>query len=366
MNCSNPSLLIDPATVFSSTSGDAKKPSAASSTNKTVVHVHPLVLLSILDHHTRRQEGAGRVIGTLLGQRSTDGNSSIIHVTNCFAVPHAEHGEEVAIGKDFNRQMLSLHARANRKDVVVGWYATALPPSEAEAADANIVLSGNADKNRYRCIADTSSLIHEFYAGEASATSNTVGSHGTTVDVDPIHLVVDTSLTFDTIGVKAYRSTPVSIRGEPFANLFHEIPVRMRSTDSERICIDKMIKGLSNVETRAEYKQENGNEHGEDDDADGVKSLQLSMERLLQLIETASNYVDSIVAGTTPMPYNADQIGRKLYDALASVPRVREEIFDAMFHDNLQDLLMVSYLSQLTKTQLVIAEKLNETLTLGV
>jgi hypothetical protein len=35
----------------------------------TCVVVHPLVLLSILDHHTRRQDGAGRVIGTLLGRR---------------------------------------------------------------------------------------------------------------------------------------------------------------------------------------------------------------------------------------------------------------------------------------------------------
>ena len=36
------------------------------------VVVHPLVLLSILDHHTRRQDGAGRVIGTLLGRRDGD------------------------------------------------------------------------------------------------------------------------------------------------------------------------------------------------------------------------------------------------------------------------------------------------------
>ena len=34
--------------------------------------VHPLVLLHVLDHHTRRQESGGRVIGTLLGRR--DGN----------------------------------------------------------------------------------------------------------------------------------------------------------------------------------------------------------------------------------------------------------------------------------------------------
>lgn len=36
------------------------------------VVVHPVVLLSILDHHTRRPDAAGRVIGTLLGRRDGD------------------------------------------------------------------------------------------------------------------------------------------------------------------------------------------------------------------------------------------------------------------------------------------------------
>jgi hypothetical protein len=38
----------------------------------STVFVHPIVLLSVLDHHNRRQEGAGRVIGTLLGKRDGD------------------------------------------------------------------------------------------------------------------------------------------------------------------------------------------------------------------------------------------------------------------------------------------------------
>ena len=33
------------------------------------VIVHPLVLLHVLDHHSRRAEVSGRVIGTLLGRR---------------------------------------------------------------------------------------------------------------------------------------------------------------------------------------------------------------------------------------------------------------------------------------------------------
>ena len=36
----------------------------------TIVHIHPAVLFSICDSHTRRGEGAMRVIGTLLGTRT--------------------------------------------------------------------------------------------------------------------------------------------------------------------------------------------------------------------------------------------------------------------------------------------------------
>lgn len=44
---------------------------AAGGNNDAVsqVIVHPLVLLHVLDHHTRRSDGSGRVIGTLLGRR---------------------------------------------------------------------------------------------------------------------------------------------------------------------------------------------------------------------------------------------------------------------------------------------------------
>lgn len=289
------------------------------------VVVHPLVLLSVLDHHTRRQEGAGRVIGTLLGRRDGDR----VEVTNCFAVPHAERGDEVAIGKDFNRQMLALHLRANRKETVVGWYATALP-DDAEGGEP----SG------YRCIADTSSLIHEFYAGEC--------------EDDPVHLVVDTSLQTDAVNLRAYRSTPVQVRGEPLANLFHEIGLAVRCSEAERISVDKMVKAQ-----RQQGEEEEKKDSPEVDDEDEAAALRASMERLAGMLETASAYVDGVVEGKTPPD---DAVGRKIEDALSAIPRIRPEVFDRMFNDSLQDLLMVTYLSNVARTQLTIAEKLNETL----
>lgn len=301
----------------------------------TVV-VHPLVLLSILDHHTRRQDSAGRVIGTLLGRR--DGDK--VEVTNCFAVPHAERGDEVAIGKDFNRQMLALHLRANRSETVVGWYATAFPSNGNDDND-----DSNATMET-RCLADTSSLIHEFYAGECEDT----------VMDSPVHLVVDTSLVEDTIGLKGFISSAVTLNGEPLANIFHEVRLLLKSSESERIVLDEMIRSLGGGGAK---KLEGEEKKDESAGEPSGGSLQVSMEKLLEMLETASDYVGKVVDGKLEAD---DAVGNQIADTLSTVPRIRPEVFDKMFNDSLQDLLMVSYLSNITRTQLTISEKLNSAL----
>jgi translation initiation factor 3 subunit F len=196
--------------------------------------------------------------------------------------------------------MLALHLRANRKEVVVGWYASCYGDQE---------------------IADTSSLIHEFYASEVEES-------------DPIHITVDTRLLEDSLKIRAYKSTPILVQGEPLANLFHEVRLSMESREEETICLDRMM----------------GSPQQED------ASLQVSIEKLLELLETASTYVNGVVDGSIPPDA---MLGRQIADTLAAVPRIRPEIFDKIFQDSLQDLLMVTYLSNITKTQLAIAEKLN-------
>lgn len=248
-----------------------------------------------------------------------------VEVTNCFAVPHAERGEEVAIGKDFNKQMLALYNRTNRKESVVGWYASAALPVEEGGVVSKV--STNND-----LILDTSSLIHEFYAGESD-------------EGDPIHLVVDTRLQQDALSIRAFRSTPVIVQGEPLANLFHEVRLSLHSTEPETICLNQMTKAQTGEEL-IDSKQDN-------------LALQVSMEKLHGLLDTALQYVDSVVEGKVqPDP----EVGRRIADTLASVPRVRPEVFDRLFNDSLQDMLMVTYLSNITRTQVAIAEKLNASL----
>lgn len=225
--------------------------------------------------------------------------------------------------------MLALYNRTSRKESVVGWYASAALPVE----EGGVVSKASTNND---LILDTSSLIHEFYAGESD-------------EGDPIHLVVDTRLQQDALSIRAFRSTPVIVQGEPLANLFHEVRLSMQSTEPETICLNQMAKAQAGEDILTK----------DDANKEDSLALQVSMEKLYGLLDSALQYVDSVVEGkVTPDP----EVGRQIADTLASVPRVRPEIFDRLFNDSLQDLLMVTYLSNITRTQLAIAEKLNASL----
>ena len=59
------------------------------------VHIHPVVLFTIVDSYERRQENSKRVIGTLLGSRE----KGVVEIRSAYAVPHNETEDEVRVSK---------------------------------------------------------------------------------------------------------------------------------------------------------------------------------------------------------------------------------------------------------------------------
>lgn len=55
-------------------------------------------------------------------------------------------------------------------------------------------------------------------------------------------------------------------------------------------------------------------------------------------------------------------IGRFLLKSASLLPKFEPEQLDKLFNNNVQDLLMVVYLANLTRTQIAVAEKLQKTL----
>ena len=74
------------------------------------------------------------------------------------------------------------------------------------------------------------------------------------------------------------------------------------------------------------------------------------------MLDAVIQYVEAVLDGTQE-PDNS--IGRAINNLMLSVPKMEEDQFDVMLNSNLKDLLMVVYLSQMTKTQLQLSEKLS-------
>ncbi|KAJ0395165.1 hypothetical protein P43SY_000463 [Pythium insidiosum] len=272
--------------------------------------VHPVVIFQILDRALRRSEEQDRVIGTLLGRIE----NGVAEITNSFAVPHLENGDEVAVGKDYHTQMYELHQRVNENEIIVGWYAT--------------TASGSALLDDYSC------LIHEFYGS---------------VCENPVHLVVDTSLRADQLNVSAFVSSPLELVDNAAVNQFKQIQVQQKVSEPEAIALNAMATS---------DKQESEDAREVTSLPSDLAALDEAMTRLYECLDGVSAFVGDVVDKKVP----ADaKLGREIADALASIPMIRADVFDQVFSAGLQDLLMVSYLSGLTQAQLSMAEKLINT-----
>lgn len=264
-----------------------------------VVRVHPVALLAIVDSFERRNEGALRVIGTLLGTHE----KGAVEITNCFCVPHNESEDEVALDLDFAKNMYELHKKVNPNELIVGWYAT------------------GSD------ITAQSVLIHEYYARETN---------------QPVHLTVDTTLQDERMSMKAYMSMAMGVPGKTVGTLFTPLSVGMVGYEAEHVGMNVIHKGKFNGKRSVECVSD-------------LEQVRNANKGIIEMLDCVSSYVDDVLNGKI----SADNaIGRNLLDLIHSVPQMDPAKFEEMLNSQMKDLLMVLYLSKLTQTQLILTDKL--------
>jgi len=263
------------------------------------VKVHPVVLFQIADAYERRDMEKYRVIGTLLG--SVDKQS--VEITSCYCVPHKDYEERVDVDVVYNQDMLELNKKVAPGESLVGWFTTG---SE---------------------VTSHSSLIHDYYSRETK---------------DPIHLTVDTTLNSGRMGLKAYVFVPIGVPGATSGSMFTPVPVDITPYEPEVTGLDLLHKckftKLRQVETIPDLAKI----------SEGTTKLEVMLDAVI-------SYVQGVLEGRET-PNNA--VGRKLLDLVNSVPKMSPDEFEKMINSNMKDLLMVIYLTQLTKTQLQLHEKL--------
>uniref|UniRef100_A0A8I6GIQ0 Proteasome 26S subunit, non-ATPase 7 n=1 Tax=Rattus norvegicus TaxID=10116 RepID=A0A8I6GIQ0_RAT len=89
------------------------------------VVVHPLVLLSVVDHFNRigKVGNQKRVVGVLLGSWQ----KKVLDVSNSFAVPFDEDDKDDSVwflDHDYLENMYGMFKKVNARERIVGWYHT--------------------------------------------------------------------------------------------------------------------------------------------------------------------------------------------------------------------------------------------------
>ncbi|KAK2710110.1 eukaryotic translation initiation factor 3 subunit F-1-like [Artemia franciscana] len=260
------------------------------------VKVHPVVLMQIVDSYERRALDNQRIIGTLLGTIDKD----VVEVTSCFHVPHSESEDQVSLEMEFAKGMHELHKKVNSSEVIVGWWATG------------------------REVKSQSTPIHEYYALQCS---------------NPIHLVVDTSLTRDRMDIEAFASVPVGVVGKTMGLMFTKIPVDIACTNAETVGL-VALEATKHTQRRQAIQPE-------------LLTVAESVNGLLAKSNAALQFVDEAMKS-----YPDPALGRHLLGLVNSIPKMNSDSFDSLQNDNIKDLLAIMYLAQLTKSQLNINEKL--------
>jgi translation initiation factor 3 subunit F len=263
-------------------------------------YVHPVVLVAIVDSYERRNEDARRVIGTLLGNC----DKGTVEITNCFTVPHNESEDEVAIDIEFAKNQFELHKKVNASEVIVGWYSTGSDVTEHSV------------------------LIHEYYSRECK---------------NPLHLTIDTSLSKAKMAMKAYTSSQLGVPGKTVGTMFTPVPLELLYHEPERVGVDFI----------QQTKERAGRSISITSDMQIVTATSMKIQEMLTKL---LDYVDAVIQGKIPTD---NSVGRFLMELVNTVPKINPEDFEEMVNSNMKDLLMVVYLSNLTKTQLALGEKLS-------
>ncbi|KAK2733234.1 hypothetical protein FQN55_003694 [Onygenales sp. PD_40] len=288
---------------------------AQPSTAPLNVVIQPQAIFSILDHSLRRNADQERVIGTLLGTRSEDGTE--VEIRSCFAVGHTETTDQVEVDMEYQKQMLALHLKANPKEVLVGWYATA------------------SELNTF------SALIQNFYGGHGDGT----WPH------PAVHLTVSTVPGKD-IETRTYISAPVGVTAERAADsaAFIPVPYEIRYGDAEK----------NGLEAIAAARDEESRTTGLFTD---IEALEKAIEEILGMIDRVSKYVESVMDEEAPA---STALGQFLLNTLALAPKVDPADIENDFNTHIQDVLVVSYLANTIRTQMELSNRLaTAQLTLG-
>lgn len=276
----------------------------------TKVIVHPLVLLSVVDHFNRMGKigNQKRVVGVLLGCWKAKG---ILDVSNSFAVPFDEDDKDKSVwflDHDYLENMYGMFKKVNARERVVGWYHTGPKLHQNDIAINELI-------RRY---CPNSVLV--------------------IIDAKPKDLGLPT---------EAYIAVEeVHDDGSPTSKTFEHVPSEIGAEEAEEVGVEHLLRDIKDT-TVGSLSQK-------------ITNQLLGLKGLNSQLREIRNYLERVGNGAMPINH---QIIYHLQDILNLLPDITHDNLTDVLYVKTNDQMLVVYLASLVRSIIALHNLINNKLT---
>ncbi|XP_063376040.1 26S proteasome non-ATPase regulatory subunit 7 [Cydia fagiglandana] len=276
----------------------------------TKVVVHPLVLLSVVDHFNRMGKigNQKRVVGVLLGCWRAKG---VLDVSNSFAVPFDEDDKDKSVwflDHDYLENMYGMFKKVNAREKVVGWYHTGPKLHQNDVAINELV-------RRY---CPNSVLV--------------------IIDAKPKDLGLPT---------EAYRAVEeVHDDGSPTTRTFEHVPSEIGAEEAEEVGVEHLLRDIKDT-TVGSLSQR-------------ITNQLLGLRGLHSQLTEIRDYLLQVGQGSLPMNH---QIIYQLQDIFNLLPDIANDNFIDNLYIKTNDQSLVVYLAALVRSIIALHNLINNKIT---
>lgn len=274
------------------------------------VVVHPLVLLSVVDHFNRMGKigNQKRVVGVLLGAWRSKG---VLDVSNSFAVPFDEDDKDKTVwflDHDYLENMYGMFKKVNAREKIVGWYHTGPKLHQNDVAINDLI-------RRY-C---TNSVL-------------------VIIDAKPKDLGLPT---------EAYIAIEeVHDDGTPTSKTFEHVSSEIGAEEAEEVGVEHLLRDIKDT-TIGTLSQRITNQ------LMGLKGLHSELKEI-------HSYLDQVVKGKLPVNH---QIIYNLQDMFNLLPDISLMEFVKSLYVKTNDQMLVVYLASLIRSVIALHNLINNKIT---
>ncbi|KAL3860310.1 hypothetical protein ACJMK2_010449 [Sinanodonta woodiana] len=269
------------------------------------VVVHPLVLLSVVDHFNRMGKvgNVKRVVGVLLGSN----RQGVLDVSNSFAVPFDEDDKDKSVwfmDHDYLENMYAMFKKVNAREKIVGWYHTGPKLHQNDV------------------------LINELIRRYCPSSVLVV------IDAKPKNLGLPT---------EAYIAVEeVHDDGTPTTKTFDHVPSEIGAEEAEEVGVEHLLRDIKDT-TVGTLSQRITNQ------LMGLKGLDTQVSDI-------NSYLQKVTSGQLPINH---QIIYQLQDVFNLLPDVNLQNFVKAMYVKTNDQMLVVYLASLIRSIIALHNLIN-------